>query len=82
VLWGEDKLKSLRMKTEPALRLFGNVCRVVVKQQVERTLKADGLWEEMEAADRRGLTPLFYSHINPYGHFELNLDRPLLQEAA
>jgi hypothetical protein len=49
---------------------------------VERTLKADGMWEEMEAADRRGLTRLFYSHINPYGHFELNLDRPLLQEAA
>jgi hypothetical protein len=35
----EDKLKSLRMKTEPALRLFGNVRRVVVKQEANAGLR-------------------------------------------
>src|SRR5450755_3175552 len=39
VLGGEDKLKSLRMKTEPSSRLFGNVCRVVVEQEANPGLR-------------------------------------------
>jgi TnpA family transposase len=60
-----------------SLQLLQNCLMLVNTMLVESTLKADGLWEEMGPADRRGLTPLFYSHINPYGHFELNLDRPV-----
>jgi TnpA family transposase len=65
-----------------SLQLLQNCLMLINTILVEDTLKADGLWEQLESADRRGLTPLFYSHINPYGHFELNLDRPLLEEAA
>jgi len=28
----------------------------------------------MTSEDLRTLTPLIYSHINPYGKFELNMD--------
>jgi hypothetical protein len=34
---------------------------------------ADRLTEE----DRRGLTPLFWTHVNPYGSFNLQMDRHL-----
>jgi hypothetical protein len=45
---------------------------------VERTLERHGLWERMNQEDRRALTPLFHTHINPYGVFELDLESPLL----
>jgi hypothetical protein len=39
----------------------------------------------MTPADRRGLTPLVWSHVSPYGTFDLDMARRLdldLQEAA
>jgi TnpA family transposase len=44
---------------------------------VQRVL-ADNHWtDELGDADRRGLTPLFWSNWNPYGRFELDLDQHL-----
>jgi hypothetical protein len=34
----------------------------------------------MEATDFRALSPLIYSHINPYGRFELDMDKRLMLE--
>jgi len=31
--------------------------------------------KKMTLEDFRGLTPLFYNHVNPYGTFELNMDQ-------
>jgi hypothetical protein len=31
--------------------------------------------EKMTPEDFRGLTPLFYHHVNPYGTFELNMEQ-------
>lgn len=31
----------------------------------------------LTAADRRGLSPLFWSHANPYGRFQLDMDSRL-----
>ena len=28
--------------------------------------------------DKRGITPLIYSHINPYGVFELDMNKRIL----
>ena len=33
---------------------------------VERAIEREGLWERLNADDRRALTPLFHGHINPY----------------
>jgi hypothetical protein len=40
------------------------------------------LLDQLSAEDRRGLTPLFYGHGNPYGLFALDLDQPSFLEAA
>jgi hypothetical protein len=35
---------------------------------------AEQAWEErLTRHDRRGITPLFYGHINPYGIFPLDM---------
>jgi hypothetical protein len=49
---------------------------------VEKTLEQHQLLPHLTAADYRALTPLFYEHVNPYGLFTLDLDRPSLLEAA
>jgi hypothetical protein len=49
---------------------------------VERTIVQHQLLTQLSEADRRALTPLFYEHVNPYGLFALDLDRPSLLEAA
>jgi hypothetical protein len=49
---------------------------------VEKTLEQHQFLPQLTDADRRALTPLFYEHVNPYGLFTLDLDRPPLLEAA
>ncbi len=44
---------------------------------VENILQEKSWLERFTQEDFRGLTPLFYSHINPYGTFELDLDKRL-----
>ncbi len=36
----------------------------------------------LAAEDRRALSPLFWTHINPYGHFPLDMDTRLDLAAA
>jgi hypothetical protein len=39
---------------------------------------ADPKWEEkLTDADRRALSPLFWTHVNPYGRFELDMNSRL-----
>jgi hypothetical protein len=54
--------------------LAGTYPRTFLIQQV-LTTKA---WKKrMKAEDLRGLTPLFYGHINPYAAFHLDLNTRL-----
>ena len=39
-------------------------------------------YERMAPEDWRGLTTLFYRHINPYGLFELDMQRRLALKAV
>ena len=48
----------------------------------ERAIERDGLWERLNADDRRALTPLFHGHINPYGQFAIDLAQPSFLDAA
>ncbi len=47
---------------------------------------AEPTWRErLTEADRRGLTPLLWAHVSPYGAFDLDMKRRLdidLKEAA
>jgi hypothetical protein len=39
---------------------------------------AEPKWaEKLTDADRRALSPLFWTHVNPYGRFELDMDTRL-----
>ncbi|AXQ53197.1 hypothetical protein D0C37_31990 [Streptomyces koyangensis] len=39
---------------------------------------ADPKWADMLTnADRRALSPLFWTHVNPYGRFELDMNNQL-----
>jgi TnpA family transposase len=50
---------------------------------LQQILREEVWSQRLAPADRRALTPLFYSHVNPYGFFRLNMEeRLLLDEAA
>ncbi|OPG07933.1 hypothetical protein [Microbispora sp. GKU 823] len=43
----------------------------------------DPAWKkQLSAVDRRGLTALFWSHLNLYGRFELDMNRHLELDTA
>ena len=49
-------------------------CLVYVNTLMVQEVLAEPKWfERMTEADWRGLTPLFYKHVNPYGIFELDM---------
>jgi hypothetical protein len=50
-------------------------CLVYVNTLMAQEVLAEPAWQQrMTAADWRGLTPLFYSHVNPYGTFDLDME--------
>jgi len=49
-------------------------CLVYVNTLMVQEVLAEPKWHDrMTKADWRGLTPLFYNHVNPYGIFELDM---------
>lgn len=44
---------------------------------LQQVLTEPALAGTLGDADRRGLTPLFWSNINPHGRFRLDMDRRL-----
>ncbi len=49
---------------------------VYVNTRMVQTVLAEPAWSRrMLPEDYRGLTPLIYSHINPYGRFEVDLSK-------
>ncbi|NEO34416.1 MAG: Tn3 family transposase [Symploca sp. SIO3C6] len=59
-------------------------CLVYVNTLMIQEVLSESAWMDlMEPDDLRALTPLIWSHVNPYGTFRLNLDERLpLQMAA
>lgn len=53
-------------------------CLVYVNTLMVQEVLAEPQWyNRMTEEDWRGLTPLFYLHINPYGRFDLDMDSRL-----
>lgn len=68
-----------------ALHLLQSCLVYVNTLMLQRVLAEDSWRERMTAADARGLTPLIWAHVSPYGAFDLDMDRRLdigLKEAA
>jgi TnpA family transposase len=52
------------------------VCLVYINTLMVQDVLAEPTWyDRMTEADWRGLTPLFYEHINPYGRFSLDMEQ-------
>jgi Tn3 transposase DDE domain len=45
---------------------------------VQKVLEEKTWLENMQPEDFRGLTPLFYSHVNPYGRLDLNMSERII----
>jgi hypothetical protein len=45
--------------------------------KLQQVLKEPAWQQRMGDVERRGLTPLFFRHVTPYGIFRLNLDERL-----
>jgi TnpA family transposase len=65
-----------------SLQLLQNYLMLINTLLVERTLAQHHLLDVLGEDDRHALSPLFYEHVNPYGLFTLDLDRPSFLEAA
>lgn len=60
-----------------ALHLL-QICLVYINTlMIQQILAAPEWLQRMALEDFRGLTPLFYAHINPYGIFELDMEKRL-----
>lgn len=54
------------------------VCLIYINTLMLQQVLSSPSWEgKLTQTDRRALTPLIYSHINPYGTFELDLGKRL-----
>lgn len=57
-----------------ALHLLQN-CMVYMNTHMFQNVLADPEWKGlMKKEDYRGITPLIYNHVTPYGHFDINLE--------
>ncbi len=45
---------------------------------IQQVLSDEKLYDIMMQEDFRGLTPLIYSHVNPYGNFNLDMTQRIL----
>jgi len=58
-----------------ALHLLQSSLVYVNTRMVQSVLRQPRLQNSLSEEDHRGLTPLIYSHINPYGRFEVDLNK-------
>lgn len=57
------------------------ICLVYINTlMVQQVLSQPGWRGRLTVADYRGLTPLFYSHVNPYGTFRLDMSERIRLE--
>lgn len=75
----EIRFNSLEAQEVSALslQLLQNCLVYMNTLMVEEVLYSNNQYwlKKMTPDDFRGLTPLFYNHVNPYGTFELNMDK-------
>jgi TnpA family transposase len=65
-----------------ALHLLQSCMVYVNTRMMQAVLTEPGWSAAMTDADYRGMTPNFYSHLNPYGRFDLDLSQRLCVETG
>jgi TnpA family transposase len=65
-----------------ALHLL-QICMVYINTLLVQKVLSEKEWlDKMQPEDFRGLTPLFYGHITPYGEFQLDMNKRLNIEGS
>jgi len=65
-----------------SLHLLQNCLILINTLLLERTIEERNMLEKLSPEDMRALTPLFHEHTNPYGVFELDLNKASFLEVA
>ncbi|MEV3986729.1 Tn3 family transposase [Nonomuraea sp. NPDC049758] len=65
-----------------ALHLLAAAITYLNTHLIQMVLRDPAWKKRLGPADRRGLTALFWSHLNLYGRFELDMNRHLELEAV
>ena len=65
-------------KIIPCNRFALQICMVYINTLLVQKVLSEKEWiDKMQPEDFRGLTPLFYTHITPYGQFQLDMNKRL-----
>jgi hypothetical protein len=57
------------------------ICLVYINTLLVQKVLSEKQWlEKMQPEDFRGLTPLFYGHVNPYGRLVLDMNERIIIE--
>jgi len=86
IFYGEGgELSSNRLEDQElsvlSLHLL-QLCLVYVNTLMIQRVLAESTWRQrMQVVDYRALSPLIYAHINPYGRFDLDMDKRIPIEA-
>ena len=64
-----------------SLHLLQNCLVYINTLMVQQVLNDPVIFDSLEKEDFRALTPLFFSHINPYGIFRLDMESRLALES-
>jgi len=60
---------------------FLQICMVYINTLLVQKVLEENVWlKRMQPEDYPGLTPLFYSHITPYGEFSLDMQKRITIE--
>ncbi|MFE0930604.1 Tn3 family transposase [Streptomyces mutabilis] len=71
------RTRSPQEVSMPALHLLQSAL-VHVNTLLMQQVLADPKWADtLTDADRRALSPLYWTHVNPYGRFELDMNSRL-----
>ncbi len=65
-----------------SLHLLQNCLILINTLLLEQTIDRQNMLEQLSPEDMRALTPLFHGHVNPYGLFELDLEKASFLEVA
>ena len=74
--FGSSRLRSQELGML-GLHLLQNSLVYMNTLMIQQVLADEQWYERLTEADWRGLTPLFHTHVNPYGIMRLNMDERL-----
>jgi len=80
-IWA-SKSREQQEVTPLALQLLPNGLMLIHTILIEQTLAQPHWLDPLRAEERRGLPPLCYGHVKPYGLVARALDQPAFLEAA